>query len=133
MQTRTFLKNLFRMPWEPKAVEPPTVDPEIGNLSPIQRSAESIRYSVLSAEFWLSPDGQVREWLRHNGKLALLIGIPVFLILPIVTFALWQVACWLGMLVSIAGHLILFPILALVALLAIILVINLVKELIRFK
>ena len=133
MQTNIFLKNLFRMPWEPKAVEPPTVDPNLENLNSFQRSAETIRYSVLSVEFWLSPDGQAREWLRHNGKLALILGIPVFLLFPIVTFALWQVASWLGMLVSIVGNLILFPIAALVALLVMVLVINLVRDLVGKK
>ena len=126
---QTFLKNLIRMPWEPKSVEPPQVDPDLENLNPFQRSAESIRYSVLSLEFWLSPDGQVREWIRHHSKLALILGIPVFLLFPIVTFALWQMATWLGLLLSIAGHLILFPITALVALLILTMVINLIRDL----
>ena len=133
MQINPYLKNLFRMPWEPKSVEPPTIDPDLENLNSFQRSAESIRYSVLSIEFWLSPDGQVREWIRHHSKLALILGIPVFLLFPIVTFALWQIATWLGLLIAIAGHLLLFPITALLALLMITMVINLVRDLIGRK
>jgi hypothetical protein len=113
-------KDVFRMPWNPKPVDPPVVDPDLEHLDGISRSAESIRYSVLSIEFWLSKDGQIREWLRHNGRLAAVLAVPAFVILPILTFALWQ-------LVIIAGHLIVFPILGLLAALAILVVINVAK------
>jgi len=105
--------DLFRTSWNPKPVDPPTVDPDIVSLDGLSRSAETIRYSILSFEFWLSPKGQVREWIRHNSRLAILLAAPAFLILPIVTFALWQFVSWMMALVLIAGRLIVFPILAL--------------------
>ena len=105
--------------WNPKPVDPPKVDPDLSHLSPLQRSTESIRYSILSTEFWISPNGQVREWLRHNSRLAIVLAMPAFFVIPIITFVLWQLVKWLGMLTSIAGNLILLPILALLAALAI--------------
>jgi hypothetical protein len=69
----------------------------------------------------------VREWLRNNTHLAAWLAIPAFLILPIVTFALWQLALELGMLVRIAGKLIIFPVLALLAACAIWVGIKIIK------
>lgn len=108
-------RELFKTEWKPKAVKPPVVDPQIEKLSPLQRSAEVVRYSVLSIEFWISPNGQVREWLRNNLLLAVILAIPAFFVLPTITFALWQFVSWLVALVAIAGNLIVFPVLALLA------------------
>ena len=117
--------------WQPKPLKPPKVDPKIESLDAIQRSAESIKHSILSTEFWVSPNGQVREWLRHNGRLAILIGIPAFVILPIITFVLWQLGVWIVMLVSIAGNLIIFPLLAFIALIVIAAVVQITKSLFK--
>ncbi|MGC3990615.1 MAG: hypothetical protein QM796_13230 [Chthoniobacteraceae bacterium] len=62
------------------------------HLDGLSRSAESIRYSILSLEFWISPNGQVREWLRHNTRLAVFLGIPALLVFPIVIVLLCQFA-----------------------------------------
>lgn len=123
--------GLFRTPWHPTPLDPPTVDREIGGLDPLTRSAESIRYSILSVEFWISPRGQVREWLRHNTRLAVLLAVPAFLVLPIITFALWQFVSWMVALVSIAGKLIVLPILALIAAVVIVVTIGIFKFLFR--
>jgi hypothetical protein len=57
----------------------------------------------------------VREWLRHNSRLAVVLAIPVFLVMPIVTCALWQLVSWLTAITSIAGKLIIIPILIVLA------------------
>ena len=101
--------------WQPHPLNPPQFDPALRHLDGITRSAESIRYSILSVEFWISPKGQVREWLRHNTHLAAWLIVPAVLVVPVVTFVLWQVAKWTTMLTSITGNLIVLPILALVA------------------
>ena len=132
MNERSFkFTELFRCRWNPKPVDKPKVDPELPHLDPLTRSAESIRYSVLSIEFWISPNGQVREWLRHNSRLAAVLAVPAFMIIPVITFALWQLAYWMAALVLIAGKLVLFPILALVAILALTLTVNIIKSLFR--
>lgn len=115
MELLSKIKDLFRSPWNPSPISAPTVDPHLADLDPLTRSAESLRHSVLSLEFWISPNGQVREWLRHNTRLAVVLAIPAFLILPIISFALWQLVSWLAALFLIAGNLVVIPILALVA------------------
>jgi hypothetical protein len=109
------IKLLARCEWEPKPMKPPVVDPQMPQLHPLSRSAESILFSLLSFEFWISPNGQVREWLRHNSRLAVVLAIPVFLVMPIVTCALWQLVSWLTAITSIAGKLIIIPILIVLA------------------
>lgn len=114
-------------------INPPSVDPELGQLDGLQRSAEAIRYSILSIEFWISPTGQAREWLRQNSRLAVWIAIPAFLIMPVITFVLAQLNGWIGTLVGIAGNLIVLPVVAILAGIMILSTIRLVKALTGWK
>ena len=109
--------NRIKDSWKPAPITPPTVDPDLQHLHPLTRSAESIRYSILRVEWWISKGGVVREWLRHNTRCAVFLGIPAVMVVPIVTFILFQVVRWTAMLNSITRHLILLPMLALVLLL----------------
>jgi hypothetical protein len=109
------LKQLVRKHWQPTPIDPPKPDTDLENLSGPQRSAEVIRYSILSLEFWLSPLGRIREWVRLNGKLCALLLIPALLILPLITFIISQIANWLIMLVDMMGNLIVFPVLLIIA------------------
>ena len=113
------LKQFIRKHWTPKPIDPPKPDPTLDDMSGPQRSAEVMRYSILSLEFLLSPLGRLREWVRLNGKVSLVLLVPVLLILPLVTWILAQIAHWLEMLISISGTLIVFPIVALVAIAAV--------------
>lgn len=106
-------RDFIKRHWNPEKIEPPKVDPELEALDPATRSAEIIRYSILSAEFWLSPQGTLREWFKLNGKISAVLIIPAVVVMPLVSLILWQVAKWLGWLVGIAGHLIMFPLVAL--------------------
>jgi hypothetical protein len=107
-------RDFIRRQWQPTKIEPPTVDPELEDLDPATRSAEVIRYSLLSLEWWISKNGTLREWLKLNGKISSLLLIPAVLVMPLVTFILWQCAKWMSWLVGIAGNLILFPVIGLV-------------------
>src|SRR4051812_4747022 len=91
--------------WHPEPIQPPEVDPDLPRLTGLQRATESLRYSILSVEWWLSPNGKLREWLRINGKLGSVLLIPAVLVVPLITFILWQMSKWVGWLVSIAGNL----------------------------
>jgi hypothetical protein len=117
--------------WNPKPVTPPTVDPALPNLSGVQRSTESFRYITLKTEHWLSPNGRLREWMRHHMLLSAVLAVPAFLVLPIIGFILWQLVKCLGMLTLLAGHLILFTILAVVAFLIISTIFQIIKALFR--
>lgn len=109
----TKLRNLLRWSWNPKPIDPPKIE-SLSTLDPLTRSAEAIRYSILSVEFWVSPDGQVREWLRNNSRLAMLLSIPGLLVIPLVVFILVQIAAGMDALVSVAASLLLLPLFALV-------------------
>jgi hypothetical protein len=109
-----FMQRFIKRQWQPAPITPPTVDPDLEHLNGVQRSAEVLRYSILSIEWWISPNGRLREWLRLNGKGSAILLIPALLILPLVGFILWQLLWWALMLVSLAGKLIVLPIAALI-------------------
>ena len=106
------IRDFFRRHWNPNSIEPPKVDLEFEELGATTRAAEVIRFSFLSLEWWLSPQGKLREWLKLNGRIASILVIPAVLVMPLVTLIIYQVAKWMGWLVSIAGHIILFPLVA---------------------
>ena len=114
-QNESKFQQLLHRYWTPKPIRTPTVDPELRNLSGIERVAESLRYTVLSIEWWLSPNGTLREWLKINGKVSSILLIPAVLVIPLVTFIVWQLATWIVLLVQIASNLILLPLAALAA------------------
>jgi hypothetical protein len=117
--------------WNPQRIEQPTVDPELPRLNGLQRAVESFRYTALSLEWWLSPNGHLREWLKINGKISSVLVIPAVLIVPLVTFILWQVSKWAGWLVGITGNLILLPMAVLVAVVVVLCVTALLRATFR--
>jgi hypothetical protein len=117
----------LRQHWNPKPIEEPTVDPDLSELNGLQRAAESLRYTILSIEWWLSPNGSLREWLKLNSKIGSFLLIPAVLVVPLVTFILWQVWKWTGWLNGIAGNLLLFPLAAFAAVLVTLAVIALLR------
>ena len=94
--------------WHPQPIQTPHVNSSLAHLPFVERSAEVIRYSVLKAEYWISPNGRLREWLRLNVAAALIIGIPAFIVVPIITFALGQFATWMNFLAIAAWNLVRF-------------------------
>jgi hypothetical protein len=125
-----FIQTIKRQ-WQPAPITPPTVDPDLEHLNGVQRSAEVLRYSILSVEWWMSPNGRLREWLRLNGKGSAILLIPALLILPLVGLILWQFLCWTVLLVALAGKLIVLPIAALIAVVVIKSVLMLLKIILR--
>lgn len=96
------LAHTVRASWSPQPLTPPTVDHELESLSPIERSAEVLRFQLLRLEYALSSGGSLREYLKFNLRLAAVLAIPSFLIAPIITFALGQVAAWSAFLLTTA-------------------------------
>jgi len=119
--------------WRPNTLEPPTVDPELTNLTALQRSAESFRYVALKTEYWISAGGTLREWLRLNCYIALILGIPALFVVPAITFLLTQFTTWTALLVQIAKNLIVFPILAILAVALISAVLSVTKSFISSR
>lgn len=98
------------------------VDIDLEHLSGLERSAEVIRYMSGKFEYWISPGGALREWLRFNLRVAFSLAVPVVLVAPLVTLALGQVQSWVDLLARTTSNLILFP-------LSVLLVIGLVSGL----
>jgi len=119
--------------FKPTPIDPPTVDPEFAEMCGLQRSAESLKFGILTFEYWVSASGKLRIWIKNNMLLASLLAVPVLIVMPLLGLLLWQLVSWIGMLVSLAGNLILFPILALIAVLCIVVVINIIKSLFGLK
>ena len=120
-------RDFFRRHWNPKAIEPPVVDHDLDDLDAATRSCEVIRFSLLSLEWWLSPNGTLREWLKINGKISAVLVVPAVLVMPLVTLIIYQVAKWMGWLVGIAGHIILFPLVALAGIVVSLVVVAIIR------
>ena len=91
--------------WSPRCLSPPAVDPALTELHPVVRAAEVLRYSLAKFEYWISPGGHVREVLRLSSLLAALLGIPVLMVMPLVTLLLTQVLIGLDLIVKIVINL----------------------------
>ncbi|HSJ04216.1 MAG TPA: hypothetical protein VK956_17250, partial [Verrucomicrobium sp.] len=76
-------------------------------------TAEVFRYTFSAAEFWLSPGGWLREWIRFNLRLAAFLLVPSLLVVPLVTCALRQFSTWTDLLATTTSKMILFPLSAL--------------------
>ena len=97
------------------SIQPPQVDSQFHRMNGLQRATESFRYVILRWEHWVSPSGDIREWLRHNTRIGAWLLIPAIFVMPVIGLILWQLMGWLSMLTSIAAKLIVLPILILVA------------------
>ena len=93
----------------------PMVNTSLRHLNGLQRSAAFWLHFFLYFERRISPDGKLREWLRQNARLSAWLLIPAVLVMSVVSLVLWQLASWLTMLTSIAGKLVVLPILILMA------------------
>ncbi|MHA3771611.1 hypothetical protein ACXR0O_08750 [Verrucomicrobiota bacterium sgz303538] len=96
--------------WKPLPLAIPRLDPGFSKMDQIQRTAEALRYLILKFEHWISPQGNLREWLRWNTAAAIILGIPALLVVPVITFLLGQFATWSALIRETASNLIIFPI-----------------------
>jgi hypothetical protein len=80
-------------PSELTQLTPPRVDPRLTSLTPLERAAEALRYSVLRAEYWLSPEGAMRQRVRFALRLWIYVMIAA-LIAPGVTAVIQHVTDW---------------------------------------
>ena len=112
----TKLRRLIKRHWQPRAVDPPDIDPALPHLSGIERAAEVMRHSAHSVEHWIAPTGWFREWLRFTAKITLTLALPVFLVVPLITFALDQFKAWVALLTQTSSNLIYFPLTAILIL-----------------
>lgn len=83
----------------------PATASDLTELPPIQRGAEVMRFTGTRLEFWLSPTGELRRWLRFNLRVASIIAIPVFIIMPLLNKLLEELAFGSSRLALIANDL----------------------------
>ncbi len=100
--------------WQPSPVSPPVVDSEYIHMDGISRAAEAWRFNILSLEYWLSPNGVLREWLRQVVRLSLPLAAPALLVVPIITFILSSLLRWTIMAAAIAWRTIVLMVVLLV-------------------
>jgi predicted RND superfamily exporter protein len=55
---------------------------------------EVLRFKLLELEYGLSPNGGLRAWLRLNMLVCVLLGTPLLLIVPIITWFLSSFTTW---------------------------------------
>ena len=85
------------------------MDHELPSLSGVERSAEVLRFMMHKLEYWLSPLGHLREFIKLNLRLVLAIAIPVLMVAPLVTMALDQFKAWIVLLTQTMSSFVLFP------------------------
>ncbi len=83
-------------PSELTQLTPPRVDPRLTNLTPLERAAEVLRYSVLRAEYWLSPDGAMRKRVRFALRIWICVMMAA-LIAPGITAVIQHITGWTAM------------------------------------
>ncbi|MEA3208563.1 MAG: hypothetical protein QOE70_1620 [Chthoniobacter sp.] len=87
------------------SLAPPRIDPDLTTLDPIERAAETLRYSALRTEYWLSPKGLLREWLRRILQLGVAVLVPLLIFAPLISVLLEKCAGWSAQAVVIAANL----------------------------
>lgn len=106
---RGSLRRIAARALQPVPIDQPTVDPKLTQLGSIERAGEVLRFSVRRFEYWLSPRGTLREWVRLNLKLALFLGIATLVLTPVLTMLFRSVASLTTILIDIAKNLVLLP------------------------
>ncbi len=95
--------------WQPEALSVPVVDHDLPQLSAIERSAEVIGYTCRRFEYWISPQGTLREWFKFNLRLAFGLAVPSLLVAPLVSFSLKQINVWIDTITKTTSNLVLVP------------------------
>ena len=95
--------------WQPEPLPEPEVDHDLPYLSASERSAEVISFTCRRFEYWISPQGVLREWFKFNLRLALGLAVPAMLVAPLVTLALKQFNEWIDLITRTTSNMVLVP------------------------
>jgi hypothetical protein len=95
--------------WQPEPLSEPVIDDALPHLSAIERSAEVISFTCRRFEYWLSPQGTLREWFKFNLRLAIGFAVPALLVAPLVTLALNQFNLWIDVISKTTSNVVLVP------------------------
>ncbi len=95
---------MTRRVWHPAPVSKPKTTPDLERLSWPERSAEVLCHALLSLEHWLSRGGWLREWIRLNLWIAVVLIVMALLVVPPVTALLEGVRDWTGLVSATVGN-----------------------------
>jgi hypothetical protein len=91
--------------WTPTPIPKPQIDPNLDELTVLQRISEVCRYICLRLEYAVSSGGTLRAWVRVN-VLVLLTGIaPAFLVVPLLTLLASEFTSFTGYLLLASRNL----------------------------
>lgn len=96
--------RLTRRVWNSAPVPKPMIATDLEHLGWPERSAEVLRHALLSVEHWLSGSGWLREWIRFNLWLAVVLIVATLLVVPPVTALLEGVRDWTGLVGATADN-----------------------------
>jgi len=68
-----------------------------------------ISFTCRRFEYWLSPQGSLREWFKFNLRLAIGFAVPALLVAPLVTLALNQFNLWIDVISKTTSNVVLVP------------------------
>ena len=97
----------------------PKVHIQLDRMNGLQRATASFCHILLCGESWISPNNEIRAWVKANARFAMFMAAPTVIAFPVVTVTLWEVSSWVSSLTTIAGKLIFLPVLVLLALISI--------------
>ena len=86
---------------QPHPVTRPVVDESFLRLPAWKRSLVSIFYCLRCLEYWIAPQGWIREWFRLNVLAVVLAGTTILLAGPVVTAILVSLHDWTNLTTSI--------------------------------
>ena len=98
------LSSLVSRFWNPVPIPRPEIDVELASMSWPERTAEVICFTLLSIEHWLSQGGLLREWIRLNLWLAVILSVAAVLVVPPVTAVLEGASEWTAIVAAIIGN-----------------------------
>ena len=64
----------------------PRLSPDFISLATRRRIIATLKYSVLSFEYWIAPGGWLRQWIRFNIAILVLAAVPSIIVIPIITY-----------------------------------------------
>lgn len=78
---KTTVSTFF--PTKISELKQPKLESTFESLPSYERVPESLKYTILSLEYSLSPRGGLRQWIKVNLSLLLLFGIPTLMLIPL--------------------------------------------------
>lgn len=90
---------------EEKPLSPPVAPKDLERMTVVERTAAVLGYSIRRLEFWISPQGRLRQWCRINVAVGLILLIPALTVLPVAVLVFQGVATLTAYLAVIAANL----------------------------